>query len=928
MQKEIKYNGYTARPSDYECPDGDLGMSLGMVPEYGSLHPVMPPKALATWQNVNRVFVHENNFTHYIVVQDGDGSQLTFKWCDDAFGDLSEAFLTLTGETVTDMTAIGNMLMVASSVQMYYVLWKDGAYKLLGNSIPDVSIIFALDGKTVSHKFANNGITSTTGSHQMPYKIANTSDNFTAVMAIMNSFVNQYSVNENRFIYPFFVRYALRLFDGSYLHISDPVLMVPNSGYVPWMHLPADASDNLEIDAYAVTAALQMRLLTAVPDGWEDIIAGADIFVSQPVYPYAQGEAFNSLADNFTYKLRYTSSGASVTNKDATEVNELEATDFGNIRLYSKLLSFSSNDYKHQDLYPFLAQLGSFGTASESPDVIVQIAPRTTQEIRDDIENTANFYLVHSLKFDELLTADTAFKDVALKKGALRNLVDRKALADEMLANRTLLTGNLYAYNNRLHAFNASFRLAPPGGMLRHNQYLSTSGPTYDSEGNIATMPAGNTRCYHVFVFINTDQGNKVVHLKDESNLAYCFGMGGLSWFFYPDNRAYRALFVSYDRKAYREVDLTPHAFLNGAYWLDDSLDNTFEANELDDGTYTLPTGDDSLAAPSNVYVSEPGNPFAFLAVSTVAVGANEVLALATSAKPLSTGQFGQFPLYAFTDNGVWALETSSTGSYVARQPITRDVCVNVDSICQLESSVLFATDRGVMELAGSNANCITDNIKTNYPFDFTALPEFDSLVGLANNGIDTANEKELAKEDVKVLPFRTFLAKCRIVNDYANQRIILFNPGVRYAYVLSRESSAWGMVQSDNRLNVNAYPQAQVVDTDGNLLDYGQTSADFVSALLVTRPFAMGEPDFHKTVYAIIQRGFFRKGRTSQALYGSNDMFNWFLVASSADEYLRGMAGTPYKYFRLVLFGKVRADESVYGCTVQYERKLTDQPR
>lgn len=43
MIKEIKYNGYTANPSDYACPDGDLATSIGVIPEDGSLKSILPP---------------------------------------------------------------------------------------------------------------------------------------------------------------------------------------------------------------------------------------------------------------------------------------------------------------------------------------------------------------------------------------------------------------------------------------------------------------------------------------------------------------------------------------------------------------------------------------------------------------------------------------------------------------------------------------------------------------------------------------------------------------------------------------------------------------------------------------------------------------------------------------------------------------------
>ena len=48
MIKEIKYNGFTAIPSDYECPDGDLAGVMNLIPEDGSLKPVFPPNPVFT----------------------------------------------------------------------------------------------------------------------------------------------------------------------------------------------------------------------------------------------------------------------------------------------------------------------------------------------------------------------------------------------------------------------------------------------------------------------------------------------------------------------------------------------------------------------------------------------------------------------------------------------------------------------------------------------------------------------------------------------------------------------------------------------------------------------------------------------------------------------------------------------------------------
>ena len=85
---------------------------------------------------------------------------------------------------------------------------------------------------------------------------------------------------------------------------------------------------------------------------------------------------------------------------------------------------------------------------------------------------------------------------------------------------------------------------------------------------------------------------------------------------------------------------------------------------------------------------------------------------------------------------------------------------------------------------------------------------------------------------------------------------------------------------------------------------------------------------DALKTIETIIQRGMFRSTHVQQVLYGSNDLFNWHPVWSSVDKIMRGFRGTPYKAFRLALVCKLDKNESIYGCTVVYNPRMTNQVR
>ena len=373
------------------------------------------------------------------------------------------------------------------------------------------------------------------------------------------------------------------------------------------------------------------------------------------------------------------------------------------------------------------------------------------------------------------------------------------------------------------------------------------------------------------------------------------------------------------------QVELKPHDFLDGAYWFD--MDGIEQA-KYGFGNASPTLSDNALVnITSKVYTSEVNNPFIFPVTGINTVGTGVILSLCSATKALSQGQFGQFPIYAFTTEGVWAMEVSSTGLYSAKQPITRDVCINADSITQLDSAVLFATDRGIMLISGSNSQCISDTLDYSQVFSIDSLPEADKLVTMAGFKAD----------DFAYVPFRDYLLGCRMIYAYTQQRVIVYNPAHSYAYVYSLKTKTWGMMQSTVADNVPSYPEALAMLKDGTLVDFCTDAAQQqdedghlqgIKGLLITRPLKLDAPDLLKTIDTAIQRGNFRKGSIKSALYGSRDLQNWSLIWTSQDHYLRGFRGTPYKYFRFALLCDMQPDESLFGATIQYTPRLLNQPR
>jgi hypothetical protein len=401
-----------------------------------------------------------------------------------------------------------------------------------------------------------------------------------------------------------------------------------------------------------------------------------------------------------------------------------------------------------------------------------------------------------------------------------------------------------------------------------------------------------------------------------EQNMAVAYNSPNFfgAWLTYPNVNATRMVITNSKLGSY-EVKLKAHDYLNCAVAY---IPATTERNPMSIAESSTEYKD-SVEVPNKIYTSEVSNPFHFSASNINTIGTGSIMGLCTAAKALSQGQFGAFPLYAFSTDGVWALTVNeTTGGFSAKQPITMDVCISPESITQIDSSVLFATDRGIMLLSGSNTTCISDVLN---------LSQSTKLV-------NTTDEKILnftGIDDIEVVSFITYLRGCRMVYDYVHQHIIVYNTEYKYAYIYSFKSKKWGLINSNIASSVNSYPNALVMDSDNNLVDYSASdtlsddeTADFT---LITRPIKL-DSDALKTVDTIIQRGYFQKGNIQTVLLGSRDLYNWFTLMSSQDHYLRGKFGTPYKYFKIIVKGKLESNETVVGCTVQYTPRLTNRPR
>ena len=982
MLKEITYNGYSTLPSDYDSTDGDLATTINLIHEDRGVIGISQPepiylipegyKALATHKLASKL-------TNIIALRQQPVALMAAP-LDSETDIASPEQWAVVSYDIPDfdgdplITPVGNTLAVIfSGHPIRYFLFKEGKYLDLGTQPPFTSIEFALDftdtvGPGISDykvklpvRFSNPRTPTHFDSPEENQRTRELQDEFDNILfSYLNTHVSDKVTSLGRFHQPFFIRYAYRLFDGTHSWHSIPVLMLPTTIVPPIIiggYDPHDGNTYQTVTLYGSKIkifSLYKRIIDSDIERlnhWKDIITHIDIFITPPIYTYLlqsdySGESVDKDSDNRTKSAKNTSKltrlsslyeealdRAAPIEESAgfsTVYNPAGTTTTGNRNNRQPSRSDDSMSYYFEGHYIMgrvstnvidnlsIDRIISFNTSDDSSDPYV-IAPPYNPKFIETIKNTADgdFRLFASIKIEDVAVSDKVSYVVQDSKN-LSNLQTRQPLTDDYRSHAVLKASTAHVYNSRLNIADIDICPAP---MLPLRSAMAMSTPVL-SGNNTPVLKSINA----VTVYLRKN-GVTIKSVIDSSMLS-AYALYGATenalaeyprYLFYPDPDAF-LISISLSSDKTINIPLTKHDFLDGAYFFGGI------AEKIDISVNALPENTDDMdtfySASDTIRLSEINNPFIFPPSAAVSVGTaagnTSVLALSSAAKALSQGQFGQFPLYAFTSEGVWALEVSSTGVYSARQPITRDVCINPRAITPIDSAVLFPTLRGIMLLSGSQTKCLSEPLNDT-PFDISSLKGINELHLMIGHSEDSC---------LSIWKFSDFLKSCQMIYDYIHQRVILYNPCVTYAYVYSLKSGKWGMIYSSVSGNLNSYPQALAIDHSGNIIDFSEPDSELKPGLLISRPIKLGEADILKTIDTVIQRGYFRQGHVKSVLYGSRDLFHWHLVASSATHKINNISGTPYKYFRIALVCNLDDDESITGCTIQYTPRFLNRIR
>lgn len=916
--------GTTNVPSDMMSEDNELERCDGFIYRDGEMKPIQKPVKIG---NVPYKIMYVHKMADYENIIAYDGTANIYWYTKDTNGSITSPAEGVTKSfnvgTVYDVKSIGNTLVCATSEGLHYLLFKGNKYKDLGKDLPTPNVRFvfnevenpfqANDGRTAldvsnflaEYKTTNVGFyynergeliaSSINAPISYAYKYPNEFGIHTIENSKLQDFRNavqghvaeaiNWAKNKGYFCFPFFVRYAIRLYDGTYARISNPIICYPtisknceicwakadgsytdNTGKLQW--LGNIVRDNVFLGTFAnyfyFIHCTKMSCMFNIDNlyDWKDIVKDIVVFATDDVLPFELDGDKWTLADN------YKKNGEVLYN---TIINDNYIANKTNFHVGKNLLSSSIYDDQtnpYQSIEP---------TYKNEVDIKEELLQKTQFYKLFSLDVNSN--MINTNKFYDVLSSGT--ESALLKSGILKNLEEQEQLKVDDYYGWTYLTSSkLFSYNNRINMI----------GVKRY----PFRGFTLFRAGYTSPTTAYGFVKYYVHIVSQTMDTWVLskAHLIGKDYQPYN------DWYYYPDPNAKEMLIVVNKhlegKTYYYNINLRIHPMLNGSYSFV-SLPPTLLATGKDVENKTTGGFEDLN---SQIFTSVVNNPFVFEASGDNTVGTGKILGIIANTEAVSQGQFGQYPLMVFTSEGIYGLSVNSEGLYSRAYPISREVCLENSPLVPTDKLVYFVSKKGLMAASGAEVALMSGQLKGGRP-------------NMADGG------------------FAKYLEDCLIAYDYRDSLLRLYSKVYPWQYIYNMVDKTFATVENGVKAKavVNDYPDNLIQDTDGNI--YSLTAKPDISldsntydGSFTTRALKLGGSVTLKSLRSVKHlMDTSDNGRVKLEVWGSNNAKHW--------RELNSLGGKPWAYFKIryTLTGFQAAD-SYAGTLVEVQKRREDKMR
>lgn len=758
---------------------------------------------------------------------------------------------------------------------------------------------------------------------------------------------------EGKLYNPAFIRLAFKLYDGSYIMHTCPVLLRP-------LQIASSSSGGITYTDYSGNC---LAVCTCTPhaniiDGYEKIDWSCTIFL----YYYYIKIHLDSLQGITKYKGLVESLDVSV-----CEVQQFDYTDI----MSPDIISYYP--------YPGATNIGLAPGPMLYADFTAFLFP--SRGLKERFENASGFRKVKSYSLDDLLKGIDEQLDLS-KDNILANLEVQDLVPDDEFSHNRI-NGNMFLYNQRLHVSDIQQELF--GGYDLRNFFTTISDvrgdngasttlvkdgfgivktiSDYTSSGQPGNLeqsdyPISLDTIGVCFSFKNSSESKiaKTLHVPADESKADLLQLS--SFLCYPsadiDKIKVKVIFKAGGKFyiAMQEFEATNAGMMNLSFIA--NFDSNFIrrcTNNGGDGltntcTYTLseteknfylrhifldsagPVASDSdyvsentfVRAANKIKVSATANPFYFPAEQTYEIGNGEIRGMAAATQALSQGQFGQYPVYVFCSDGIYALAVGDGEvAYSNISPVSREILTG--SLVGIDDAVVFVSFDKVVMLNGKKVKSLSDALLG------------DSL-SLELPQLTYFQQGEKCAEAIDDCSFEEFLNNAELWYNYFLKEIYVVRSDKKYIYVFDTQAGLWSKRTANTASYIESYPSLYAQETGGGVRELSsEKKADSSRrhhVFLRSRPLLLGSVEFKKIARMILRTAF--EGSVKVRILASNDAVHYITIAEkeymTVDETIKRdipfrRCSASYMYYVIELCGEISERSYVNFCEIETESSL-----
>lgn len=925
--------------------EGELSECVNLIPHAGEIVRIKEPQSMGLKLLDDEILLATNRCAggENIIVR----NRTTLKYYRKAENLwLGQEIATLTEEEEAEVVTIGQTLVVSQGATKRYFLWKEEGYKEqnIADIVPKVELRLGDKGfapkciwgknapiQSLAWEAGDSDIYITQNSdntmgilYWMPKEVTSGSN----ALTLNQSFWARYNEIRKHFkdsgahCFPFYVRWGLQLYDGSVTNLSAPILLMPSSvirPYIGWLYRYNVYETNIKRtgkgEQWTIFFTPRNLYVTIDATGLtnidENLVKGIVVYATpeieavdtdSEIFKTGQQKSFEYKSEAIRDGLGWDNKYIDVSNSSVSDPNRPSHINYLSVLPAKKEVSRIVESFNDPiEFYEFASI--PWGIVKEKNYRVIA----SLQEGKLPLSEDGNSIRTTDPVYTSITNQGYSPYNIPLRLDALTS---QRQLSDSMVTqeNYTVVDANTsYSYNSRIIYGGVNLKMPlviPPTQILANNNlpeviagrdqnelslavkmgedYLTIGGSSaltgYKGESSVIAFPHKNANGLAIY----EQEGPWATKVSFQRNKT---SLGGYS------------IWSGITEELIRTSPDIKGSFLSSSEVGEEWKSNSYldvRASDLRRNT---------------VAVTKVANPWVIEAVYELACG--EIYALTSATEALSEGQFGEFPIYAFTDNGIYALSIDQDGTIEAKQPISRDVLLEMNSTLQIDKAVIYPTKEGLKLISGRNTSLLSA-----------------SIAGLNVQESGFSAPSELTITDTE--PFQKQLEGIKMVYDYAHRQVHLFgkevaSEGKQKHYVYDLESGQWATQILDKQLTtcVAGYPFS-TMQFGTQLMQYTDEleANDVKQGWLLTRPISFSDPFTRKMLSDIRVLG--QKTNTATKfkvqVYISEDRVNWHRLTS--------LKGRSAKWYRFLIMADMCGLDTLTGITCQYVPRLGSKLR